>query len=172
MAFFIYSSGGGWGVPISFPIPDTIPKCSVRQKKRVAADRTKSEKTRPKLWAEVAKKKMKRKIEIKSETKAKRECNETRNNNRNKRIRKWENAGEGRAIFGGGVLLGHGREVKWKTRKTTTNKKRNKLEREREKKRGENMHMNLGSIPHKSPGLKNAIEILKIRNDFHVFNEK
>lgn len=41
--------------------------------------------------------------------------------------------------------------------------------RERERKGRENMHMNLVSIPHKSPGLKNAMEILKIRNDFHVF---
>lgn len=54
-----------------------------------------------------------------------------------------------------------------KNPKTTTNKQR---ERERDRERGENMHMNLVSIPHKSPGLKNAMEILKIRNDFHFFS--
>lgn len=55
-----------------------------------------------------------------------------------------------------------------KNPKTTTN-----AQRERDRERGENMHMNLVSIPHKSPGLKNAMEILKIRNDFHFFfNEK
>lgn len=67
----------------------------------------------------------------------------------------------------GGRYWGLCSEMKNPENKNKQRDERN--ERERERKGRENMHMNLVSIPHKSPGLKNAMEILKIRNDFHVF---
>lgn len=109
------------GLPLPFPFPfhslfqTQFPSAALGEKSawhQTEQNLKKQGQNFERKWPKKMRKK-ERKIEIKSETKAKRECNETRNNNRNKRIRKWEIAGEREAyIFGGGMVLGHGREVK------------------------------------------------------------
>lgn len=145
MAYFMYPSGCGWGVPtpisipISFPIPDTIPKCSVRRKKRVASDRTKSEKTRPKLWAEVAKKNEKKKKEkLKSKAKQKQNENATKHEiiietseYANGKVR-----GSGRHIYSG-VEWCLVTAEKWNEKPKNNNKQ---AERERARERGKYAH--------------------------------